>query len=236
MRRAMHSERCRAARYLPVAAGAWLALAPVAAAAQDDIQAWTAVFASGPIEEGSRVLVWLDVQSRFRDEGDHLGTTIVRPGVGWRVSPRLDVWAGYAHVATLGPGPDVEEHRLWQQATYPIATLAKGKLTGRTRFEQRFRDGGDGTGWRLRQFLRWSRPIGASPVSIVASNETFVALNDTDWGQDAGFDQNRAFVGASWQTAPRLRLETGYMNQQIAGGTRPDRENDNLVLSAFITF
>lgn len=236
MRRAMHPEHRRSAGLLPALAGAWLALAPAAAAAQDDSQAWTGVFASGPVAEGSRVLVWLDVHSRFREEGDELDTTILRPGIGWRVSPRLDVWAGYAQITTRRAGPDTQEHRFWQQATYPVATVAGGKLTGRTRLEQRDREGADGTGWRLRQFLRWSRPVGTGPVSIVASNETFVALNDTPWGQNGGFDQNRAFIGGAWQAAPGLRLEGGYMNQQIEGGSRPDRTNNNLVVSAFVTF
>ena len=206
------------------------------ASAQDDTQSWNAVFASGPVSENSRLLVWFDGHARFRDEGSDLDTTIMRPGVGWRASPRLDLWAGYALVSTRRPGPDVEEHRAWQQATYPVATIAGGRFTGRTRLEQRFRDGGDDTGWRLRQFLRWSRPIEGGPVSVVVSNETFIGLNDTDWGQGAGFDQNRAFAGLAWQASPGLRIEGGYMNQHIEGGARPDRTNDNLVLSVFQTF
>ncbi len=206
------------------------------ATAQDDRQVWSAAFASGPVQSGGKLLVWFDGHARFRDEGDQLDVTIVRPGVGWRVSPRLDLWAGYAHVTLRRPGPDGEEHRAWQQATYPIAEIAGGRLTGRTRLEQRFREGGDDTGWRLRQFVRWSRPIDGSDVSVVVSNETFVAFNDTDWGQADGYDQNRAFVGLGWQATPRFRLEGGYMNQHIASATGPDRQNDNLLVAGFVTF
>ncbi|MBB5747392.1 DUF2490 domain-containing protein [Brevundimonas variabilis] len=231
------SRRPRRTARLPTA-GACLCLtaAASAAAAQDDTQSWNAVFASGPVSENSRLLVWFDGHARFRDDASNLDTTILRPGIGWRASPRLDLWAGYALVSTRRPGPDVEEHRIWQQATYPVVTIAGGRLTGRTRIEQRFRVGGDDTGWRLRQFLRWSRPIEGGPVSVVLSNETFVGLNDTDWGQGDGFDQNRAFAGLAWQAAPGLRVEGGYMNQQIKGNARPDRSNDNLVLSVFRTF
>jgi hypothetical protein len=210
--------------------------APASAAAHDDRQVWTAAFASGPVQEGSRVLAWFDGHARFREEGERLDVTIVRPGIGWRVSPRLDLWAGYAHVTLRRPGPDGEEHRAWQQATYPIADIAGGRLTGRTRLEQRFREGGDDTGLRLRQFVRWSRPIAASDVSVVVSNETFIGINDTDWGQADGYDQNRAFVGLGWQVAPKLRLEAGYMNQHIDVSSGPDRRNDNLLVSAFATF
>lgn len=160
----------------------------------------------------------------------------MRPGVGWRASPRLDLWAGYAHVTLRRPGPDGVEHRAWQQATYPIAEIAGGRLTGRTRLEQRFREGGDDTGWRLRQFVRWSRPVAGPDISLVLSNETFIALNETDWGQGDGFDQNRAFVGLGWQVTRKVRLEGGYMSQRIEGASGPDRRNDNLVLSGFTTF
>ncbi|ADK99992.1 DUF2490 domain-containing protein [Brevundimonas subvibrioides] len=219
---------------LAVAMVATVSAAP--AAAQTDTQAWAAAFASGPVRDGGRVLVWWDAHARFREEGDRLDTTILRPGVGWRVSPRLDLWAGYAHVTLRRPGPDGEEHRAWQQATYPIAGIAGGRLTGRTRIEQRFREGGDDTGWRVRQFVRWSRPVAWPAVSVVLSNETFVGLNETDWGQGDGYDQNRAFAGVGWQVTPTFRLEGGYMHQRINGGSAPDRKNDNLVLSGFTTF
>lgn len=220
----------------PVAFGASAALACLSApvAAQD--QVWSSVNASGRTSPDSRWLVWFDGHARFREGGETLDTTILRPGVGYRLSPRLDLWLGYAHVTNRRPGPDVEEHRVWQQATYPIARIAGGALTGRTRLEQRFRDGADDTGWRLRQFVRWSRPLGGSSVSAVLANETFVAVNDTDWGQRDGFDQNRAFVGLAWQATPEARLEAGYLNQRIDGGARLDAVNDTLSLAVFANF
>ncbi|WP_428153426.1 DUF2490 domain-containing protein [Brevundimonas sp.] len=209
-------------------------MSPRTAAAQD--QVWSSVTANGPVATDSRWLVWFDGHARFREGGETLDTTILRPGVGYRVNNRLDVWVGYANVTNRRPGLDVEEHRLWQQATYPIAQVAGGSLTGRTRLEQRFRDGDDDTGLRLRQFVRWSRPLGGVPLSAVVSNETFFALNDTDWGQRGGFDQNRAFVGLAWAVSPKVRIEGGYLNQQIDGGPAPDTSNDNLSLAAFASF
>ncbi|NBB52825.1 DUF2490 domain-containing protein [Rhizobium sp. CRIBSB] len=221
---------------LPLALAGIAGLAAGPAFGQNANQVWTGAFASGPVKENSRMLVWIDAHARFNGEGDQLNTTILRPGIGWRVSPRLDVWAGYAHITLHRPGPDGQEHRAWQQATYPVAEIAGGRLTGRTRLEQRFREGGDETGWRLRQFMRWSRPIAGPELTLVASNETFIAFNDTDWGQNSGYDQNRAFVGVGWQVTPKFRLEGGYMNQQIDGGSGPDRRNDNFVLNGFATF
>jgi len=219
---------------LALAAGStMLGLSPARA---QDSQVWTAVTAFGPVASDSRVLAWLDVHARFRESGEALDVTIFRPGVGWRMSDRLDLWVGYARVTTERPGPDVLEHRSWQQATYPLANFWGGALAGRTRIEQRFRGGGADTGWRLRQLFRYARPIDGAPLSLVLQNESFIGLNDTGSGQGAGFDQNRAFVGGAWHIQPRLRLEVGYLNHRLDGGPGRDRTNHNLSIGAFATF
>lgn len=209
-----------------------ISAAPLAAAEPD--QAWAGVFLSGQPDKESKLLVWFDGDARFRDGGDELDVSIIRPGIGWRVSSKLDLYAGYAHVTTHRDAGDVEEERFWQQASYPVAELAGGKLTGRTRLEQRFRETGDDTGWRFRQFFRYGRPVEGTPFGGVISNEVFISLNETDWGQQDGYDQNRLFLGASWQINPRLRLEGGYLNQQI--NTATDITRDNVALNLFASF
>jgi Protein of unknown function (DUF2490) len=206
-----------------------LAAAPVAEAQQD--QTWAGAFVSGAPSKESPLLVWFDGHARFRDGAEELDVSILRPGVGWRVNGQLDVYVGYASVTQHRDTGDIEEDRIWQQLVYPIADIAGGKLTGRTRLEQRFRDTGGDTGWRLRQFLRYGRPIDGTSFGIVASTEVFVGLNEADWGQADGFDQNRLFLGASWQITPQLRLEGGYLNQHINGPT--DTTRDNLAFNLF---
>lgn len=229
----------RRKHFRTIGTACWLALVTVAAsagsvAAQD--QVWSAVAASGPVSPGGRTLVWFDGHARFREGGENLDTTILRPGIGYRLNNRLDFWVGYAEVTNRRAGPDIKEHRFWQQATYPVGRLAGGTLSGRTRLEQRAREGGDETGWRLRQFIRWSRPVTGTPVATVISNETFMAVNDTDWGQRDGFDQNRAFIGLAWQATAKIRVEGGYLNQHLDGGPGPDTTNDNLSLALFASF
>lgn len=209
-------------RVLPIA----LLLAAAPAAAAD--QAWTALFISGPVAKTSRVLAWADVQYRFQPQD----AAVVRPGIGYRVSPALDLYAGYARIETLRPGANVLEQRVWQQANYGIWRTSGLTLAGRTRLEQRFR-GGD-TGWRVRQWVRAAAPIAGTKLSAVASNEIFLALDDTRWGQRSGFDQNRAFAGAALQLAPKLRVEAGYLNQRISVRNAPDRSNDTASLSLFV--
>jgi len=209
-----------------------LAGTPLAYAEQD--QSWAGLFLSGPVSKDSSVLVWFDGHTRFRDGASSLDVSILRPGIGWRVNPKLDLYVGYARATQHRETGDVEEDRLWQQALYPIAEIAGGKLTGRTRLEQRFRETGDDMGWRFRQFLRYGRPFDGTPFGAVVSNEVFFGLNQTDWGQRDGFDQNRLFLGASWQVHPKMRLEGGYLNQHINGTT--DVKRDNIAVNLFASF
>lgn len=204
-------------------------------AVADDRQAWTALFVNGPVSRGSRLLGWFDGHARFREDGDELDVSLLRPGLGWRVGPKLDLWIGYARIETQRAGDDVEEERAWQQATYPVAKWAGGSLSGRTRLEQRFRDTGDDTGWRLRQFFRYARPSASHErFGLLASTEVFYSLNEADWGQRSGFDQNRALLGGYYQPSARWRVEAGYMHQYIrVAGPRPDLTHHNLSVAVF---
>lgn len=201
-----------------------------------DFQAWTALALSGSVSESSRFLVWFDGHARFRDDASDLGVSILRPGIGWRVNDNLNLWAGYARVVSRSDdAPDIEEDRIWQQATYPVTKVFGGNLSARTRLEQRFRDTGNDTGWRLRQFFRWERRINASQFSPVIWNEFFVNINDTDWGQASGFDQNRLFVGAAWRFSDKARLEGGYLNNLLNSAGGSDRVNHNISMALFIS-
>ena len=211
---------------LQLSLAAALMLAPINLAAADDFQLWTAVSAKGPVNEDGRFLVWFDGHARFRDDAGDLGVSILRPGLGWRLNRDLSVWAGYARVISRQENrADVEENRLWQQATYNVGEALGGSVTGRSRLEQRFIDGGGDTGWRVRQSFRYSRPLIGTPLSAVVSNETFIALNDTDWGAASGYDQSRNFVGVNYKATDHLALESGYMLNHIRRENAADAFN-----------
>ena len=62
-----------------------------------------------------------------------------------------------------------------------------------------------------------SRPIrSGSRLSLVASDELFVHLNDTIRNA-RGIDQNRAFAGVGIGVTRGGRLELGYLNQFSPG-------------------
>ncbi len=201
-------------------------------ASADDSQLWSAVALTGKADN-ERLLLWFDGHARFSDDASQLGVSIVRPGIGWRVSDKLDLWLGYARV-TAHPGENIDEDRVWQQATYPIAEVFGGKLSGRTRLEQRFRDSDNETAVRLRQFFRWAVKFDDSDYSFVAWNETFFGLNSAAARQRDGFDQNRAFLGFAWQANSRLRAEVGYLNNQIKR-VGDDASNHNFSVTLFVS-
>ncbi len=201
-------------------------------ASADDTQIWSAVAMTAPAASDSKFMLWFDGHARFSDDAGRLGVSILRPGMGYRLSDQITLWLGYARV-TSHPGQNIDEDRIWQQATYPLGTFWGGALSGRTRLEQRFRDADNDTGLRFRQFVRWSRQFGATDYSAVLWDELFVGLNDAEWGQRDGLDQNRAFVGLAWQPDARLRAEIGYLHNHI---TRPGRDQTNhaLALTLFV--
>ena len=205
-----------------------------APARADDTQFWTALFANGPASEDSRLLLWFDGHARYSEDVSRLGVSIIRPGVGYKLNDDVSLWAGYAWVVSRADGrASITEHRIWQQATYRIAGGDWGALSGRTRLEQRFLETGDDTGLRVRQFLRWIKPVGER-WSATAWNETFIALNDTDWGANAGYDQNRTFVGLRWRMNDAVSLEGGYLLNHLNRGV--DQTNHNASLSIIAPF
>ncbi len=200
-------------------------------AATTDTQLWTSFAASGPMSD-SRLLFWFDGHARFGDDVSELNTSIIRPALGWQAMLNTSWWLGYARVTGHAADPNIEEDRVWQQALYRVGELAGGQLSARTRLEQRFRDEDNDVGVRLRQFFRWSKPYSESSLSTVIANELFINLNDADWGQSDGYNQNRLFLGVNVEISQNYRFEFGYVNNHI---NRKGGENHlNHVLSGSV--
>lgn len=214
----------------------------VPAQTHDDGALWLGYFAQGRLgtDDSGRADLrwWLDAQVRQRDDGEHFDLGIVRPGLGWALTERVSLWAGYAFVPTDPLGRDeFVEHRTWQ-ALHWAAPVTGFSLTSRTRLEQRFVETDGDTGWRLRQMLKVTVPFGAdSRLFASVWDEAFFDLDDTDWGQRQGFRQNRAFAGLGWflDTSRQISLEVGYLNQWL-DRRGEDRLNHALSLSLFMTF
>ena len=69
-------------------------------------------------------------------------------------------------------------------------------------------------------------------------DELFFNLNNTDWGADSGFAQNRFFGGVGWKfdTKGRIKAEAGYLNQFIDKMSGDDTMNHIFFVTLFLNF
>jgi hypothetical protein len=187
-----------------------------------EVQAWEVIQVLGRLDkEGSSPAGWLDLQLRRRGGATQY---IARPGLGWAFTPTLFVHAGYAWIPT---DPDdatyTSEHRIWQQVLFNGKFSDDLKYQLRGRLEQRFGPN-SGVGLRTRGLgrIQW-QPSHCFAMQLVAWDELFIGVNETDDFKFQGFDQNRAFVGLGTDTPVRgLRFEAGYMHLLSQGGDRSD--------------
>lgn len=195
-----------------------------AMATQEDEQIWLAQFST--IEVGQKVLLFTDVQLRFTDGADRLGQVLLRPAVGYRITPSDTLFLGYAYVRTEPlNGTPTDEHRMFQQALVRVlGSPGKTTVTSRTRLEQRWLEGRSGMGWRLRQQVRLETPV-AKGLNAIVWAEPFVNFDTTSWGQRAGFDQLRGFAGVGVPIARGIAIEAGYSGQYVNRFKVPDRMN-----------
>ena len=208
--------------------------------AVSDAGQWNALLTQGNLNafgyESDKLKWWFDGHLRFLDDTDGFNQSIVRPGIGWTLNQRSTVWAGYAWISTTAlSGLEFDEHRIWQQWTWSRG-LGVWKLAHRSRFEQRFVETGDDLGLRFRQFFRAQHNLPSLPkMTLVWWDEIFYHLNDTDWGAESGFNQNRAFAGVGYKSSPkcRWRVEVGYLHQVIEVAAGSDRNHHILSVNLF---
>ena len=222
---------------LPASVALLTLAASPARASDEDTQIWTSLTASKAVS--AKVDATLEVHGRFTDDVSRFGQLLVRPSVTFKLAHGWSLTGGYAYIRTRfeGAAPH-SEHRLWEQIGYTFIQNKKNALIvgGRTRVEQRFRVGGDQVGWRLRQQVRAQLPLTATgSLRAVLWNETFVQLNDTDWGARSGIDQTRTFVGIGLPVGPVITVEPGYLNQ-IVYRPGPNRMNHIAALNVFARF
>ncbi len=206
---------------------------------REDAGLWFAAFGNGKFEsrgEDSPLRWWLDAHYRLLDDAGGFNQSIIRPGLGYALGNNHVLWSGYAWVRTSPiSGADFDEHRMWQQSTY-APSVGDWSFLHRSRFEQRWVEIGDDVGLRWREFFRAQWVFRKSPqLSLVAWDEVFFNLNDTDWGAKAGFDQNRAFLGFGFKPSEdaRARIEIGYLNQFIYRRGATDGMNHILSINLF---
>jgi hypothetical protein len=194
-------------------AAAAITLAAEASAA-DDAQLWTGGNVTVKLSDHWRLSE--EITARFSDHKNGLYEIESNTLLGYRVAKGVAIWAGYTHDPQYAAGDfTVMEHRAREQVTFDnLGQIGGGKLSGRIRMEQRWRDGLDGTGWRVRPFLKYALPMRkGGRTAFVLSTEPFFNLNRTAFQRPTGLDRVRTFVGFSVPLGRNLAADAGYLNQ-----------------------
>lgn len=215
---------------IPVCATSFALLAAVAlagpASAADDAQLWTGGNVTARLSARWRVSE--EVTARFSEQRNGLYEVESNTLLGYRVGKGVTLWAGYTHDPNYASGhATVMEHRAREQVTLDdLADLAGGRFSGRLRMEQRWREGFDGTGWRVRPYLKYALPLHkGGRTAFVVSTEPFFNLNTTTFQRTAGLDRIRTFAGMSVPLAKNFSADIGYLNQHTFVGRGQDTDD-----------
>ena len=91
-----------------------------------------------------KVRLWLEIQSRWDDNWDHWYQGLFRTAVGYSLSERATIWAGYTYLPTQNVGKaSVQQQDLWPGFRYVLPTDF-GTFTYRILFEANFLPGNNG--------------------------------------------------------------------------------------------
>ena len=200
-------------------------LAASPASAKSDSQLWTNLNVN--VKLGERWRLSEEGPVRFSDNRNGLYELEVNSLLGYRLNKVVTLWAGYTHNPQYASGDfTVMEHRAREQVTFDgFAKLGTGKFNGRIRLEQRWREHVDGTGWRLRPYLKYSVPI-AGKTALNLSSEPFLNLNTTPFQGRTGLDRVRNLVTVSTPLTKSLSGEIGYLNQHGFVKNGPDTSDN----------
>ena len=171
-----------------------------------------------------------EVTTRFSNNRNGLYELEINTLLGYRLNKVVTVWAGYTHDPQYAGGNfTVMEHRAREQITFDkFATIGPGSVSARLRTEQRWRSNADGTGWRVRPFVRYTIPFHkGGRAGITLTSEPFFNLNTTAFQAKQGLDRIRNLVAITTPIGKVLTGEFGYMNQHIFIDHKPD-ESDHI--------
>lgn len=225
---------------------------PVERISDPNLHAWYMYFGDHPIGEGPWG-VHFDGQWRRQGVGQKWQQLLLRPGVNYDFTDRLQASGGYAFIKShrYGSNPAefvTPEHRIWQQFIVK-QSVARSNLAHRFRLEQRYvgvKERGPSGVERLDRYSYRNRfryfVKGVIPFRRDSSSKYFAALYNEvmfNFGRNVQnniFDQNRAYVAMGRKIPGLGNLEVGYMQQTVQQGNgRVFEFNHTLQVGLFST-
>jgi len=186
----------------------------------------------------NRVGIWTEVQLRSKEDFfSNVSQGIARFGLTYYVNDVTKFTAGYAYVnhfpADNHKNISQPEHRPWQQLQWH-SKYGKKRVMQWVRLEERYRRNilndstlANGYAFNFRARFNFLIQVPLSSKGIVPNTVSFIANDEVhiNFGHQVVynyFDQNRFFLGFSWQTTATDNLQFGYMNvfQQLAAGNK----------------
>lgn len=185
-----------------------------------DFQTWIPVNINVKLTDQLRG--FLEFQPRIGNDNSHLTSMIIRPALGWAVSPQATLWVGYMasiDSASVTSNHYLIENRVFQGFTWKDTANEKQFIWEvRNRLEERFlpRNSDPSIRWRTRTRVEQLIP-NHTDWSVIASNEIFFNLNDNAHNAQlqAGAQQNRTYLGFGYRFAPEFQVETGFLYQHV---------------------
>lgn len=202
-----------------------LMVLPATAHASEDEQLWTTTSATVKLSDHWRLQQ--EIVARFSNDRDGLYEIESNTLVGYKLNKQVTVWAGYTHDPQYDGGDfTVMEHRAREQVTVDnILKLGPVSVSARMRMEQRWREGVDGTAWRLRPYVKLTMPFKeGGKAALILSHESFIDLNKTNFQRVQGEERMRNLIAITTPLAKNVNAEIGYLHQH---GFRPDADDSN---------
>lgn len=215
----------------------WLGCIGIASAADtvSDNNLWINANTSGKLTE--KVLAYAEIQPRLVDDSSQLGAAMYRVALGYAMTDKWSLWAGYGLIHFNYPDHFLE-NRTYLQSTYNF-NYDKWSVSNRSRFEFRRLEDRAETALRLRHQIRSLYEIHeANKIFFVLWDELFYHLNTVPGTNHKGFDQNRIFGGVGHKFGEKLNhfFEVGYLNQYIVRFEKANVTNDILALQYIYNF
>lgn len=198
---------------------------PMTAHASEDEQLWTTTSATVKLSDHWRLQQ--EIVARFSNDRNGLYEIESNTLVGYKLDKQVTVWAGYTHDPQYDGGDfTVMEHRVREQVTVDnILKLGPVSVSARMRMEQRWREGIDGTAWRLRPYVKLTMPFKeGGKTALILSHESFIDLNKTNFQRIQGEERMRNMIAITTPLAKNVNAEIGYLHQH---GFRPDADDSN---------